>query len=78
MYAGPLYPKRLTVTDTPAPVPSRRGFAGMDPARRSEIARKGGQAVAKENRSFSKNRDLAAEAGRKGGTGGAGKPKKSV
>lgn len=45
----------------------RRGFAAMDPERRREIARKGGASVAGENRSFAKNRDLAASAGRKGG-----------
>jgi hypothetical protein len=45
----------------------RRGFAAMDPARRREIASKGGQSVKAENRSFSKNRELAATAGKKGG-----------
>lgn len=46
---------------------SNRGFASMDPARQREIASKGGKAVAPEARSFSQNRELAAEAGRKGG-----------
>jgi general stress protein YciG len=46
---------------------SRRGFASMDPDRRREIARMGGRSVPAEKRSFSQNRDLAAEAGRKGG-----------
>lgn len=46
---------------------SRRGFAAMNPERRREIARKGGASVPGEKRSFSKNRDLAASAGRKGG-----------
>lgn len=45
----------------------KRGFAAMDPARRREIARKGGESVPNEKRSFSQNRELAAEAGRKGG-----------
>lgn len=45
----------------------KRGFAIIDPERQREIARMGGKAVADENRSFSKNRALAAEAGRKGG-----------
>lgn len=54
-----------------------RGFAAMDPARRREIARKGGAGIAAENRSFSKDRDLASSAGRKGGQasrGGGRKP----
>lgn len=46
---------------------SKRGFAGMSPERQREIARKGGKSVAPENRSFSRNADLAAAAGRKGG-----------
>lgn len=46
---------------------SRRGFASMSPERRREIASKGGKSVAPENRSFSKDRSLAARAGRKGG-----------
>lgn len=53
---------------------NRRGFASMSPERRREIASSGGRAVAPENRSFSKNKALAAEAGRKGGT--AVKPEK--
>ncbi len=39
----------------------------MNPERQREIASKGGQSVAAEKRSFSQNRDLAAQAGRKGG-----------
>ena len=46
---------------------SRRGFASMDPERQREIARKGGASVPGEKRSFSQDRRLAAEAGRKGG-----------
>ena len=48
-------------------VKSNRGFASMDRARQREIASKGGHGVPPEKRSFSKNRQLAAEAGRKGG-----------
>jgi len=48
-------------------IKQRRGFAAMDPARRREIASKGGQSVKAENRSFSKDRELAATAGKKGG-----------
>ena len=44
-----------------------RGFAGMDPDKRREIARKGGAKVPHEKRSFSHNKELAADAGRKGG-----------
>lgn len=47
---------------------SKRGFASMSPEKRKAIAQKGGQSVSKENRSFSTNRDLAACAGRKGGS----------
>lgn len=59
---------------------SRRGFAAMDPERRREIARRGGASVPSEKRSFAQNRDLAANAGRKGGAssrGGGRKPTKA-
>lgn len=46
---------------------SNRGFAAMDSDRQREIASKGGQSVPAEERSFSKDRGLASEAGRKGG-----------
>lgn len=46
---------------------ARRGFAAMSPERRREIARKGGASVPGDKRSFAKDRDLAATAGRKGG-----------
>jgi general stress protein YciG len=39
----------------------------MDAERRREIARKGGKSVPDEKRSFTQDRTLAAEAGRKGG-----------
>ena len=45
-----------------------RGFASMDPERRREIARKGGASVPADKRSFSQNTDLAARAGRIGGS----------
>jgi general stress protein YciG len=45
----------------------RRGFACMTPERRREIAMRGGASVKPESRAFSKNRELAIEAGRKGG-----------
>jgi uncharacterized protein len=44
-----------------------RGFASMDAEKLSQIARKGGRSVPDEKRSFSQNRQLASEAGRKGG-----------
>jgi general stress protein YciG len=46
---------------------SRRGFALMDPEKQRAIARKGGQSVPDEKRSFSQDPELAARAGRKGG-----------
>jgi uncharacterized protein len=46
---------------------SRRGFASMTPEKQREIASKGGKSVPAEKRSFSQNRDLASNAGRKGG-----------
>lgn len=45
----------------------RRGFACMTPERRKEIAQKGGASVPSHKRSFSRDRDLATSAGRKGG-----------
>jgi general stress protein YciG len=46
---------------------SNRGFAAMDEDKQREIARKGGASVPDDKRSFSQDRDLASEAGRKGG-----------
>lgn len=54
------------------PPHARRGFAAMNPERRREIARKGGASVPGEKRSFAKDRDLAASAGRKGGEASRG------
>lgn len=42
-----------------------RGLANLTPERRREIAASGGAAVAPENRTFAKDRDLAVEAGRR-------------
>lgn len=55
-----------------------KGFAAMSPERRKEIARKGGASVPGEKRSFAKDRDLAAIAGKLGGSmsKGGGRPKK--
>ena len=46
---------------------SGRGFASMDAAKQREIASMGGKSVAPEMRAFSRNPELAREAGRKGG-----------
>jgi general stress protein YciG len=65
------------VTKVDGPKSSRRGFAGMDPERRREVARLGGASVPAEKRAFATNRDLASVAGSKGGTtsrGGGRKP----
>ena len=50
----------------------------MSPEKRLEIARKGGQSVKPENRAFAKDKDLAAEAGRKGGAQSPGKRSRRV
>ena len=56
-------------------VPSgKRGFASLTPEKRREIASKGGKAGKPENRAFSVNRALAAEAGRRSGS--ANRPSK--
>lgn len=46
---------------------STRGFASMDKARHRAIAAMGGKAVPGSKRSFSRDRRLASQAGRKGG-----------
>ena len=51
---------------------SNRGFASMDEERQREIARKGGESVPGDKRSFSQDHELAAEAGRKGGQASGG------
>lgn len=50
-----------------AHVGSTRGFASMGQDRQREIASKGGRSVPADKRSFSQNRGLASQAGRKGG-----------
>jgi general stress protein YciG len=45
-----------------------RGFASMDPQKQREIASRGGKSVPAHKRSFSQDRRLAMEAGRKGGS----------
>ena len=57
------------LNNTPAPVaPKKRGFGGMSPEKRKMISALGGRAVRPENRAFSKNKDLARSAGKKGGS----------
>ena len=51
---------------------SNRGFASMDAERQREIASKGGRSVPAEKRSFSQDRELASDAGRKGGQASGG------
>jgi uncharacterized protein len=51
---------------------SNRGFASMDEKKQRQIARKGGESVPPEKRSFSKDHELASEAGRKGGHASGG------
>jgi general stress protein YciG len=57
---------------------SNRGFASMDAAKQREIASKGGQSVPAAKRSFSQDRRLAAEAGRKGGQSSHGGGRKQT
>lgn len=59
-------------TETNQTGKSNRGFASMDRAKQREIARKGGESVPNEKRSFSQDRELAASAGRKGGEASQG------
>lgn len=58
----------MDIPPTPDNGVKRRGFALLTPERRREIATRGGQSVPEDKRSFSQDRDLAREAGRKGGT----------
>src|SRR6516165_650189 len=65
-------PKKIVPIQETTPVnsstkTSKRGFASMDPELHRRIASMGGKAVRPESRSFSKNRKLASEAGKKGG-----------
>ena len=56
---------------------STRGFASMGEDRQREIASKGGRSVPAEKRSFSQDRELASQAGRKGGQA-AGLPRQAA
>lgn len=50
------------------------GFGGMDPDKQRDIAAEGGRSVPDDQRSFAQDRELASEAGRKGGEASAGQP----
>jgi len=52
---------------------SGRGFAGMDDDKQRDIAAEGGRSVPDDKRSFSQDRELASEAGQKGGEASAGR-----
>jgi general stress protein YciG len=54
-------------TPDPNKPKSRRGFAAMSAEMRAKIASRGGRAVRAEDRSFSKDPELARKAGQKGG-----------
>jgi general stress protein YciG len=64
----PKGPRRKAANLEEGSMTSKRGFASMTPERRRQIASMGGKAVKPENRSFSRNRKLATESGRKGGS----------
>lgn len=57
----------MDIPSTPDNNIKRRGFASLTPERRKEMAALGGRSVPEEKRSFSQSRDLARDAGRKGG-----------
>lgn len=59
-------PKGPTSID-PATGKQRRGFAAMDPEKRRAISAMGGAAIPAHKRTFSKDRQLASDAGRIGG-----------
>lgn len=63
---------------TETPQKQRRGFACMTAERVAEIAAKGGGSVPHHKRSFSKNRELAREAGAAGGRASRGGRKAGV
>ena len=51
-----------------APTKRPRGFAAMDPTAQKILAARGGRAIPAAKRTFSLDRQLAAESGRKGGS----------
>lgn len=63
----PLWKRQLCQHKAQAANKQRRGFACMDAEKQSEIAAKGGKSVDPQSRSFSRDRQLASEAGKIGG-----------
>lgn len=59
------------------PTKSRRGFASMPLEKRRAIAARGGAAVPADKRAFSQNAELAARAGRLGGSRKPGQGRKA-
>ncbi len=68
----------MATTKAATSAKSNRGFAAMDREKQRAIARKGGESVPNEKRSFSQDRTLAAAAGRKGGEASHTNRKKSA
>lgn len=58
----------MAKNDDPDKPKARRGFAAMSEEQRIRIASRGGSAIKPENRSFSRDPELARRAGRKGGS----------
>ncbi|WP_332658533.1 general stress protein [Brevundimonas sp.] len=63
------------MTQIKTPTGRPRGFAAMSLAQRRAIASKGGASVAPEQRTFSRDPELARAAGQKGGQTKAGNRK---
>lgn len=63
------------MTETKPTTGRPRGFAAMSLEQRREIASKGGSSVAPEQRTFSRNSELARAAGQKGGLSKSDKAK---
>lgn len=63
------------MTETKPTTGRPRGFAAMSLEQRREIASKGGSSVAPEQRTFSRDSELARAAGQKGGMRKAEKSK---
>jgi CheY-like chemotaxis protein/general stress protein YciG len=71
--APALHPPTRMADEKQGGGPKKRGFAAMDEEKQRAISRKGGESVPVEKRSFSQDRELAAQAGRKGGAARGGR-----
>jgi general stress protein YciG len=60
----------MTADNPGQKIPSKRGFASMDPQRQKEIASLGGKAAHASGKAHEFNTAEAREAGRKGGRAG--------